>query len=96
MFETVTFIKAGLALVFILGMIGSISWGYKYFLLKSPGQKSYKKRIYILENRTLDSKNRLVLIKRDQVEHLILLNHSAPQVVESIYPSSKKTVKSRR
>ena len=95
MFETLTFIKAGISLVFILGLIWSLSWVYKYFLLKSPSGKPLKRRLYILESRTLDSKNRLVLVKRDKAEHLILLNHTAPQVVESIHPTPKKTRKSR-
>ncbi|MDA0781056.1 MAG: flagellar biosynthetic protein FliO [Rickettsiales bacterium] len=78
------YIKAILALVFVLGLIGLFS-----FLLKrvSSGQFAGKskaaKRISLEEVFYVDAKRKLLLVKRDDVEHLILLGANSETVIEN-------------
>jgi flagellar protein FliO/FliZ len=74
-----------LALVFVLALIGLLAWAYKRFVL---GQKTAlgtrrDARLEVLEFRNVDAKRRLVLVRRDDVEHLLLLGPASDTVVET-------------
>ncbi len=75
-----------IALVFVLGLIGVLSIVAKRVGLSpratrpTPGAK---KRLSIVEVMAVDAKRRLVLIRRDDKEHLVLLGADRDLVVES-------------
>ncbi|HSR55266.1 MAG TPA: flagellar biosynthetic protein FliO [Alphaproteobacteria bacterium] len=74
-----------LALIFVLALIGLLAWAYRRFVL---GQRSGlgprgASRLQIIEFRNIDAKRRLVLLKRDDVEHLVLLGPNSETVIES-------------
>ena len=83
--ESVSYFRAILALIFVLSVIAIISFLLKRFSFnnKFSGLKSIDKRISIEEIHALDTKRRLVLVKRDDVEHLLLLGATSDVVVES-------------
>jgi flagellar protein FliO/FliZ len=72
-----------LALIFVLCLIGIVAtlvkqYGHK---LTTGGQGA---RLGVLEWRQLDARHRLVLVRRDNREHLLILTqNSPPLVVES-------------
>lgn len=81
-----------LASFFVLGLLGLFAvflkkFGQKSFLQKY--QQKYAKnyagegRISVLETRYIDAKIKLVLIKRDNVEHLLLLGEGKAVVIET-------------
>ena len=74
-----------LALVFVLALIGLLTVVARRFGLGSPtptiGHKN--KRVRIVEVTQLDARRRLVLVRRDDREHLILLGNDREQVVEA-------------
>ncbi len=74
-----------LALVFVLGLIGLLTVVARRFGFGSPtptiGHKN--KRVHIVEITQLDARRRLVLIRRDDCEHLILLGNDREQVIET-------------
>jgi flagellar protein FliO/FliZ len=81
-----------LALVFVLGLIGGITLLAKRFgftpratLPKRSGRSGQKtgKRLAIVEVLPVDAKRRLVLIRRDNKEHLIMLGADRELLVES-------------
>jgi len=79
--------KAVLALLFVLGLIGALAWGLKRAgalpgLARSskPGKN---RRLTVTESLSLDTRHRLVLIRRDKCEHLLLLGPAGSLVVES-------------
>ncbi|MBI3444980.1 MAG: flagellar biosynthetic protein FliO [Magnetospirillum sp.] len=73
------------SLVAVLGMIFVALWMVKRWL---PGALSQRRsgggrRLGIVESLTLDTKHRLVLIRRDDHEHLLLLGTGQGLVVEA-------------
>jgi flagellar protein FliO/FliZ len=81
-----TILRAVLSLAFVLGLVGLASVLAKKFLLDRQILKigDKKKRLSIEEIHPVDAKRRLVLIKRDDMEHLILLGTSSDLLIESI------------
>jgi flagellar protein FliO/FliZ len=72
-----------MALVFTLSLIGLLYWLVRRYapsrLLTPAGTGN---RLQVLEVRTLDARRRLVLIRRDTVEHLLLLGAQGDLVIE--------------
>lgn len=79
-----SYLRAVLALGFVLGLVGLASFAAKKFLLERQLIKgNKKKRLSIEEVHPIDTKRRLILIKRDNAEHLILLGNGADLLIES-------------
>lgn len=77
------YLQFAMALVFVLALIGGLAavarrLGYGH-AVRGPRSR----RLALVEVMSLDAKRRLVLIRRDQVEHLLLLGPGGEQVVES-------------
>lgn len=75
---------AVIALIALFGwMARRVGWGGRYL------GKGNERRLAILEVLPLDGKRRLVLLRRDATEHLVLLGHDKDLVVEAgIEPAS--------
>ncbi len=75
------------ALAFVLALIGILAWAARRFGLASttrlPGQP---RRLRIVEAIALDSRRRLVLVRRDDTEHLLLTGGPNDLVVHSRDP----------
>ena len=71
------------SLVFVLGLIGLFAWLLRRFgppgRLRGPGRR----RLSIVEILPVDARRRLVLLRRDGKEHLILLGHTQDLVIEA-------------
>jgi flagellar protein FliO/FliZ len=74
-----------LALLVVLGLIGLFAWGARRFGLSGRfgAVVGKSRRLRIVEVTPLDPKTRLVLLRRDDVEHLVLLGPAGSLVVES-------------
>lgn len=73
------------ALAFVLALIALLTWAAKRFgwggaLAVKAGPE---KRLSVVEVRVLDSRRKLVLIRRDEREHLILIGPGQDLLVES-------------
>jgi len=91
-----TIAQAVLALVFVLGLIGAIAVGARRFGLgiPSPTIRTKNKRVKVIEITVIDTKRRLVLVRRDDREHLILLGLSGEQVIETGIKSEQTSFQS--
>jgi flagellar protein FliO/FliZ len=83
--ELADYLRFLFALLFVLGLIGLLAWAGRRFgmvarVAKNGGGK--KKRVELIEVTPIDAKRRLVLIRRDDKEHLVLLGASADLLVE--------------
>ena len=82
------YIRFAVALVFVLGLIGLAALLAKRFGMTPRVTKgdtrsaASGKRLSITEVAPVDGKRRLILVRRDDVEHLILLSHSTELVIE--------------
>lgn len=88
--DTVSITQFILAFVFVIGLIGLFALLLKRFanpqtILGAKGDG----RIRIVEIRYLDPKRRLILVRRDDVEHLLLLSDGREVVVETSIPAGK-------
>jgi flagellar protein FliO/FliZ len=85
--ELETYLRFLLVLVFVLGLIGLFGWLAKRFglggRLVPTGNAGRERRLGIVEVQPLDGRRKLVLVKRDGLEHLIILGQSTETVVET-------------
>ncbi|MCH8183237.1 MAG: FliO/MopB family protein [Proteobacteria bacterium] len=88
-----TIFRFVVALVFVLGLIGVLAVVAKRAGLSPRVSRSVpgtNKRLSIVEVMAIDAKRRLVLIRRDDREHLVLLGADRDLVVESnVVPPAK-------
>ena len=73
-----------LALLFVLALIGAAAALARHFGMAPAVRMDRRlpRRLTVVESLALDGKRRLVLLRRDGVEHLVLLGPSAELVVE--------------
>ncbi len=80
------------ALLFVLGLVGALALTARkmgYGIRPSIGGGK-KKRLSLIEVISIDGKRRLVLVRRDDVEHLILLSPTSEIVDESAIPAPRE------
>jgi flagellar protein FliO/FliZ len=84
-----SYIRFILALIIVLGMIFALTWVLKRFGIGQGqmGALGRKKRLRTIESATLDTRHRLVLVRRDNVEHLVVLSPTSATVIESGLPA---------
>ncbi|HVI52194.1 MAG TPA: flagellar biosynthetic protein FliO [Candidatus Sulfotelmatobacter sp.] len=77
------YLRTVLVLVFVLGLIGAASWLARRAGLGHGRLGRKGRRLAVVESLGLDNRRRLVLVRRDGVEHLLLVGGAAELVVES-------------
>ena len=79
------YIKFVFAFIFVLALIALATVAAKRFGFGLPSnpRNSKERRLGILESMNVDGKRRLVLIRRDDKEHLLLLGATTELVIES-------------
>ncbi len=79
------YLKFLLALCFVLGLIAALAWAARRFGLagRLTPISGKSRRLAIVEVMTLDARRKLVLLKRDETEHLVLLGVSQDLLLES-------------
>ncbi len=89
------YLRFVLALVFVLGLIGVMAVIARRLGLGFPVQATKSgadKRIGVVEVAPLDGRRRLVLVRRDDVEHLLVIGPTSELVIErGIRNDSKST-----
>jgi len=79
------YIKYLVGLIFVLGLIALVTYGIRRFGL-IPGieaKSKGKNRLRISQMIPVDAKRRLLLVRRDDTEHLILLGPDGDTLVET-------------
>ena len=81
------FLALGFVLVLIAGLAALVRrTGFGERLATSPGS-SGARRLSLVEVRPLDAKRKLVLLRRDDREHLVLLGAGSDLLIESDIPA---------
>jgi flagellar protein FliO/FliZ len=71
------------ALIFVLALIGAAAFALRAFGFMTPGNRNKaERRMSIVETLTLDPRRRLMIVRRDNVEHLLLLGIQGETIVE--------------
>ena len=81
--DLTSYLKFAVALVFVLALIGVLAMlarrlGLAPRVITNRG----KRRLAIVEVLAIDARRRLVLVRRDAVEHLVLLGATHDTVIE--------------
>lgn len=84
--DTDAYLRFALALVLVIGLIALIAWLVRRFGLAqrlAPGTATPRRfrRLSVVEVCVVDGRRRLVLVKRDGVEHLLLLSQTGSGLV---------------
>jgi flagellar protein FliO/FliZ len=78
------YIRFVVALLFVIALIVAVAWLMRRIGLGGVATGAVRhRRLSVVEVMALDAKRRLVLIRKDDREHLILLSNAGDQVVES-------------
>ncbi|GHA14584.1 hypothetical protein GCM10007989_06610 [Devosia pacifica] len=79
-----TLITAGLALGIVLVLILFVLWLFKWITGRfGRGPQLRQRRLEIIESLPLDTKRRMLLVRRDDVEHLVITGGTTDVLVES-------------
>ena len=82
--EFANYLRFGAALVLVLGLIGIAAWGVRRLGLlgRLPSARGGTRRLAVVDVTALDPRRRLALVRRDDVEHLLLLGPAGDVVIE--------------
>jgi flagellar protein FliO/FliZ len=76
--------RATMALVIVLALVAGATWlARRYLVSGGMAGLAGRRRLAVVEQTMLDGKSRLVLVRRDNTEHLLVLGPSGAVVVES-------------
>ncbi len=84
--DTVLLLKFFSAFVFVICLMLLFSWAVKKMGLSGEGlvgKEKNKRRLKVIESMALDARRRLVLVRRDDKEHLLVLGQDGETVVET-------------
>lgn len=78
--------RAVVALVLVLALIALTVWLMRRFgdgaVVSAAGGRGRQQRLAVLDSASVDARRRLVLIRRDNIEHLILIGGPTDVVIE--------------
>lgn len=86
-----TYLRFILVLIFVLGLVLAMGWILKRSGISGSALPGKGKRLGVVETAFLGPKHRLVLVRRDDTEHLVLIGPNSNTVVESGIVSDGKS-----
>ncbi len=90
---TMSYVQAVLALILVLGLIMGMAWLLRRYGLGEGGRNPMgrKRRLATVESTSVDARHRLVLVRRDNTEHLLMIGPGDSLVIEQGIPVSAET-----
>src|SRR6185312_16684842 len=88
--DAINYFKFLIVLVLVIGLILALAAGLKKLGLATGGRPGLgrKRRLSLIESALLDGRHRVVLVRRDDVEHLVLVGPNTSQVIETGIPAA--------
>jgi flagellar biogenesis protein FliO len=85
--DTDSIVLAVAAFLFAFALIALAAWAFKTFVLTGRSGASFLKgrdrRLGIVETASVDARRKLILIRRDKVEHLIMTGGPVDVLIET-------------
>lgn len=84
--EALAYLRAIGALAATLGLLITAAWAVRRFNIRLPNMVrpgSEKQRLSVISRLPVDAQRQLLLIRRDNVEHLLLIGPNHATVVEA-------------
>lgn len=97
--EPTVYLRTIVVLLLVIALLVAVLWGLRYLMRHSSrwarlglgATRSRRDRLAIVESLVVDGRSRLVLVQRDETEHLLLLGPEGGLVVESAIKSAAKS-----
>lgn len=82
------YVRFVVVLILVIGLILGFAWIMRRFGFGGvmQGALGRKRRVAVIEATTLDARHRVFLVRRDDVEHLVLVGPNTSQVIERGIP----------
>lgn len=77
------YIRFASALIFVLALMGIFGIALRKMNRMQNGFLGRNDRLTVIEQKMIDSRHKMVLIRRDDTEHLIILSQNGDTVVET-------------
>ncbi len=88
---TFDLIRACVALLFVVGLMWSLGYVLRRYGtrlgLPMPPLTGANRRLQLVEILPLDGRNKVVLVRRDNTEHLLVIGPGDPEVIEKNIPA---------
>jgi flagellar protein FliO/FliZ len=75
------------ALLVVLGLVGLAGLAVRRFGLPGLAKPGSARRLKIVESLMIAPRQRLLLVRRDEVEHLVMIGEGGASVIESAIPA---------
>jgi flagellar protein FliO/FliZ len=85
-------LKFALAFLLVLGLIALCAWALRRFGLGGAIRPTRGRRLAVVESLALDPRHRLVLVRRDDREHLLLIGTGETVIESGIIPSPSASI----
>lgn len=91
--DVLDFARYFAALLLVLGLIGAAGLATRKFGLPGLAKPVSVRRLHIVETMMLSPRQKLAIIRRDNVEHLVLISAAGASVIEAgIVPPAPETL----
>lgn len=82
--DTISWARFAFASITVLALMAGLAWGLKLLALRGWMKTGVREgRIRILSSVALDTKRRLLLVRHDETEHLLLLGQAGDLLLSS-------------
>ena len=88
--DVLDFARYFAALLLVLGLIGAAGLATRKFGLPGLTKPAATRRIHIVETMMLSPRQKIAIIRRDDVEHLVMITANGATVIESGFSAPPK------
>ena len=81
--DVLDFVRYIAALLLVLGLIGAAGLATRKFGVPGLTKPASSRRLQIVESLMLSPRQRLAIVRRDGVEHLVLIGQTGASVIEA-------------
>jgi flagellar protein FliO/FliZ len=93
--ESTAYLQVVFSLVLVMALILGAGWMAQRFGFRAMASRvGGRKRLSVVEAAAVDTKRRIVLIRRDDVEHLVLIGGTHDLLLEAGIPAVRFTLPS--
>lgn len=86
--ETLDYLRFVLGLAVVVGLIAAAAWGARRFGLAPRVSGQGAGRLAVVAVQAIDTRRKLVLVRRDDREHLLVISPTAETVIETAIPAA--------
>jgi flagellar protein FliO/FliZ len=83
--DVLDFFRYFAALLLVLGLIGAAGLATRKFGLPGFAKPAAERRLHIVETLMLSPRQKIAILRRDDVEHLVMITPTGATVIESSF-----------